>query len=103
MGFFGGMSEEGIPRPLPVLQDYWDYLAFGDPLLPGKDYPKSTWEDFKLIHRMFKKWDALRQDAEDVRLDPKEDIADKYIPMPKKKSTGGKKGGRSKSRAETAP
>lgn len=89
---------------------YWDYLAFGDSFLPPTDTPgsKGMWHDFKIIHGMYSKWDALRQESDEVVLDPKKHIADKYIPIPppkpKGKGSGGNTGrGNLRARAEAAP
>jgi hypothetical protein len=63
------------------------------------------WHDFKIVHRMYSKWDALRQESDDVLLDPKKDICDKYIPIPpaKPKDKESKRKGNLRARAEAAP
>ena len=92
--FFTEPSPIGVPRPVPVLWRYWDYIQFGESELRDKEYPGTArlWREFRLVHRMYSKWKGLRDGDEDVILRPKGNYEDRYIPRvrPKKKGeTGG--------------
>lgn len=89
--FFTEPSPIGVPRPLPVLWRYWDYVQFGDSELPDKEAPGSArlWREFRIVHRMYSKWKALRDGDEEVTLQVDKTYDDRYIPNVKssRKST----------------
>lgn len=76
---------------MPALERYWDYGAFGESQLPDTEEPGSRlmWHSFRLVHRMYRKWEALSED-QDVRLDPEGNVEDRYLPPVKKKTKGAK-------------
>lgn len=93
------------PRPLPALSRYWDYLSFGDSQLPDTDEPGSNhlWHSFRIIHHMYKRWEALKSGSDEIKLDPEKNLEDRYIPKPPPPKKPGSSPGRSgKVRAEDA-
>lgn len=106
--FFESPSPIGVPRPLPILWVYWDYVQFGESQLPPTHTPGSArqWREFRLVHRMYNKWRGLKDGNEEVKLDLDNTWEDRYIPPVKPKrqpSSSGSRTGRRIPNADDVP
>lgn len=65
-------------------------------MLPDMDESGSArlYHSFRLIHGMHKKWEAMRDGDEDITLDPKKSVEDRYLVPVKPKKPKGAGGGK---------
>lgn len=55
-------TDNDFPRPMWILERYWDWKAFGSEFALTRDESFKVWYYWRLIHSMYTKWEHEKRE-----------------------------------------